>query len=291
MEITIDIPEGISKERVAQLLSDLIETDKFTNITTKYDLIRAILKGYFKDEPIIKNLMHNLHIKPCDKYYVLAIDTKQTMLSKTNVEILSSYIRADIYYISDLYIALIGKPMSEDILESDFPKLSTWLESNDYYSGVSQGFLHLSQAPGAIQQCQSIIPLRHRISGSAVRMARYEDLQLGHMVHIMNTHGVPLMSFVHPILQNIWNYDTKNDTNFFLTLMNYVICNKSISKTAEIMHLHKNTITYRINQLKDNFYVNLNNQRFILKVYIAGSVYNYLYPDKVNTLHSFESIF
>ena len=46
-------------------------------------------------------------------------------------------------------------------------------------------------------------------------------------------------------------YDTQNNTQLCETLYNYLLNNKSLSQASKVMYLHKNTITYRLDKIKE----------------------------------------
>jgi sugar diacid utilization regulator len=80
------------------------------------------------------------------------------------------------------------------------------------------------------------------------------------------------------LLDKIRAMDSQHDTDFYKTAEEYVRCKGNISQVSESMHLHKNTVRYRINKIKETlnmqdelffeqqlymaFYINLLEQRY-----------------------------
>jgi len=61
----------------------------------------------------------------------------------------------------------------------------------------------------------------------------------------------PAADMVHPDLLTLRDYDEKHSTEFFETLKYYLICERSLGKTAEAMNLHRNTLYYRLTRIRE----------------------------------------
>lgn len=64
-------------------------------------------------------------------------------------------------------------------------------------------------------------------------------------------------SFIHPVLKNIKEYDKENEMDFFETLKCYCQCLFQKNETVEKLHIHRNTLTYRLDRIEDLFSLNL----------------------------------
>ena len=62
---------------------------------------------------------------------------------------------------------------------------------------------------------------------------------------------------VDPRLEKIRRYDQDNQTDYMETLRQYLLSNQDAAIAAEKLHIHKNTLLYRINRLKEVFGVDL----------------------------------
>jgi len=51
-------------------------------------------------------------------------------------------------------------------------------------------------------------------------------------------------------------HDEQNGTAYAATLASYLACNQDSLVTAETIHVHRNTIIYRIKRLEDTFFFN-----------------------------------
>ena len=59
--------------------------------------------------------------------------------------------------------------------------------------------------------------------------------------------------FLHPALARIKEYDTENGTHYFETLRVYSLLLHNKEQTADRLHIHRNTLLYRINRIVELF--------------------------------------
>lgn len=93
---------------------------------------------------------------------------------------------------------------------------------------------------------------------------------------IISTNKNKLLESSKSIVEPIMCYDAENHTDYFKTLEILLMCGFSKSKTIEIMHIHRNTLNYRINVIKK--ITNLTTLRecdMYFKLRVAMLVYKY----------------
>lgn len=83
---------------------------------------------------------------------------------------------------------------------------------------------------------------------TALVMKQLEKL---HIIDVLN----------HPDVQKLTHYDEANHTELYLTLSMYLKNNCSIATTANIMHLHRNTLQYRLRQIESLTAIDFSNAR------------------------------
>ncbi len=52
--------------------------------------------------------------------------------------------------------------------------------------------------------------------------------------------------------------DRRNHTELYDTLKNYLLCENNVKRTAEKMHIHRNTLAYRLRQIRDCIHKDIN---------------------------------
>lgn len=62
---------------------------------------------------------------------------------------------------------------------------------------------------------------------------------------------------IDPYIVEIIEHDKRHGTQFCLTLYAYCICHHSVKQTCERLFTHRNTVLYRLQKLKEDFGLNL----------------------------------
>lgn len=63
---------------------------------------------------------------------------------------------------------------------------------------------------------------------------------------------------LHPALKVLREYDQENETQFFETFKVYLQCERNLVETAKSLHVHRNTVVYRLGRILPMLDVDLN---------------------------------
>lgn len=127
-----------------------------------------------------------------------------------------------------------------------FCKLSPWLEKSGYYGCCSATFSKLELLAEHFEQTEIIARLCPGISG---QIYNFQDYMVRFGFYIMKQHIHS--SIIHPDVTHLLEYDAANHSDFSRTLYMYIKHERSQSHTASALHLHRNTLTYRLGRLKE----------------------------------------
>ena len=61
-------------------------------------------------------------------------------------------------------------------------------------------------------------------------------------------------------------YDKENNTEFLITLESYIDNFKNVSKSADVLNLHRNTMLYRMEKIKDILMMDLDDSEVVLNI-------------------------
>ena len=79
-------------------------------------------------------------------------------------------------------------------------------------------------------------------------------------------------------LEKLYQYDKKHHTDNYQLLYNYLINERKARETAEIMHMHRNNIIYRIKKIEEITGIDLNDASVRIKLFFAYIMtFNYDY--------------
>ncbi|MCD8118033.1 MAG: helix-turn-helix domain-containing protein [Lachnospiraceae bacterium] len=63
----------------------------------------------------------------------------------------------------------------------------------------------------------------------------------------------PTDTYLHPVLARLKQYDMENHTEYFETLRVYSLCLHNRESTAKELHIHRNTLAYRLGRIEEEF--------------------------------------
>lgn len=104
---------------------------------------------------------------------------------------------------------------------------------------------------------------------------RYDDLGFYRILFAADDPSL-LQSFVDEELGTIILYDKKNNSNYLMTLRLFLFNNGGIKSISEELFCHRNTINYRLQILKNNFHLDLDNSLVRFHLIVAFFIKDYL---------------
>ena len=107
----------------------------------------------------------------------------------------------------------------------------------------------------------------------------YEDLEVKRF--LLNNDTNDLKVFVQKTLGPLLDYKMSSRQELYSTLEMYIKSGGNWTVAKDQLHIHGNTLTYRINRLKEILKLDLSNYNDRLKVQIALEIME-LYPKKIN---------
>ncbi len=250
--------------------------DSAVQPSEKQQFIFDLLKHGAFDVQAARERMRELNIPASDKYFVLSIRMDNDRDSFFLSSPLQSLLKTEVYEYDHYYIAVIGCPIKQKITDQTYPKLLPFLQQHNLYAGLSNGFLDFASLKQAFEQSTTAISLRTRVSETRIRFCRYEDQILSHLIDMAHQRGMHYELFCHPNVVYIKRYDEKHGTEYLKTLMTYVFNTTQHAITANKLFIHRNTLYHRVNTLKEEFGIDFENPRELMKLRISCTAYGFM---------------
>ncbi len=151
------------------------------------------------------------------------------------------------------------------------------------YRQILDEFPHARVAMGLGRAVSDLLALResYRQAQQARTMAArlvesnplyFGDLSVYRLLFQME-HSPELESFCREILGSLIEYDRANKANLVETLSAYFAHRENVAQTARVMHLHRNSLLYRLTRIKEITGWDLNNPETRLAVQLALRAY------------------
>lgn len=81
-------------------------------------------------------------------------------------------------------------------------------------------------------------------------LCEYWDVQKEIMLSYIESNICP-KNYIHPVFRTLLEYDSAYNTSYLPTLKEYIHCHGDNCKTSEALHVHRNTVAYRINKIEE----------------------------------------
>ncbi|MDR1069233.1 MAG: helix-turn-helix domain-containing protein [Gracilibacteraceae bacterium] len=124
--------------------------------------------------------------------------------------------------------------------------LAEYAEKEKIQIGVSNTFTALHHLPNAYRQ--GVRALAHAQSGA--RISYYADCMFEDMLAACSGMGITA-NMPHPVLDLLSDHDARSGSELYETLRIYLESGKNIKKCAEQLYLHRSTLYYRLNRIKE----------------------------------------
>lgn len=194
---------------------------------------------------------------PLPALYVVCLLKKDAQLDARDAESIRGQLQPLLHHsLITMYegelVALVSRPPSTQLPVADEAILARVAAANSLFVGISNEFsqatdvrAHLNQARAAIRYGSTFTKIL-----DDTHVYRYCEYTYMEMLDICNDH-VNLMNYCHPAIWALWEHDQSHDSELVETLFAFMQHGCNTARTATILSLHKNTLLYRINRIKE----------------------------------------
>jgi sugar diacid utilization regulator len=270
--------EFVTKLFSGQIDEVLIQKAKNLNFDPNWNYVAIIinLKDKLNEqkvfgEPVIRNLLHM---------------TNATLLGR-NFQVTAVRDKNQIVSLLSLHSRVSSSNVVADLKELA-KKLQ--LEINNKYSeiDVSIGIGRMKQGLTLIHEsfveATKCIKFLKNFSFDD-RVISYTDL--GVQRFILQNSEEELIDFIQEVLGPLVQYEQSRKGELLSTLIVYLDQNQNIKKTAESLHIHTNTLSYRLKRIEEILVTDLNESHSLFNIHLAINIYQFI-KDK-DTLQKIKS--
>lgn len=161
-------------------------------------------------------------------------------------EILSFFPKSSIIINNQLLIILIDLAKRKDTLYSK--KLENYLTKKELIMGVSDTFHDLYEFKHYIKEAKSSIYFRKFLLKKE-RIINYDQIKQFDLLNKFSVSELPY--YCNQKLYNLYIQEKGEGTEYIKTLRTYLEFNHSVKETAEVLFIHRNTVNYRIQRIKE----------------------------------------
>lgn len=153
-------------------------------------------------------------------------------------------------------------------------QLPVILRGSEIHLGISYPFQNLFHLPQYLEQAQ--IALESAFHKN-IRLCMCADCVVPYTRNLIRK--TQTINLEHPVTKQIRRYDQAHGTEYYKTLQTYIMEERSVMRTAEALHIHKNTLLYRIRRIQEQFPIDLDNREERFKLILNYLIYSDYDPD------------
>jgi DNA-binding PucR family transcriptional regulator len=142
--------------------------------------------------------------------------------------------------------------------------------------GMSGAFSSIEALSTYYSQAVDALEIGMRTDGTQ-NLYCYEDVQAYALIRACG-NSAELIKFVSPKVQQLAKQDAERGTGLLLTLKTYLDCGRSVQKTADLLHLHRNTVNYRVTKCLEELGIEQSNGKQMYR--LLNSLYILEYIDR-----------
>lgn len=282
-----------TEEDLAQtkILCDAVSSEMQKNpffhsiLGNSYELfIKELLEGKIKDSEIVRSRTEFFNLGFKKKIFVLAVDAYD--LDKTNI--LPSYLRSYLeknlidsktILFEEHVVLLISCDSEKRFWELGLEDIKAYLYNMELKAGLSRAFEDLSDVQEYHIQALEALKLGKLLHGEA-ELYTYDDYALYHFIDIRAALA-DIKKLLHPAIFTLVEYDRTNNTSYLYTLNAYFLSSRNIPATAKKLHLHRNSMFYRLEKIQELTSVDLNDSNSLLHIELSFKLMELYKPEDI----------
>ncbi|MCR4436913.1 MAG: helix-turn-helix domain-containing protein [Clostridiales bacterium] len=235
-----------------------------------------MLEGRIVEENAIQNNLKILGMKLGKKLCILSVDSRfgkrfPKPYIRTMLEQLIPNCKAVVY--GEYIVAFILDATENFYGEFYFNELVKFLKENKLYAGISRCFCRLTDVRKYfLQSIKSIdLGMKMKIQNN---FYDYEEYMIYNLVDTITVREAK--ELCHPLVTKILKYDFANNTFYAQTLYTYLSRGKNHISTADCLHIHRNTLQYRIGRIEELFGIDWDNGNLLLQIHLSFKILEYI---------------
>lgn len=236
------------------------------------EILMGLLDHQFIDRPHLLERLKNNPILLTQNFKVGCIDFTHAISYNAGKDEIQEGLRKiltqSVLLFWDKYLVIL-------ILEElPLKPLTQFLNQYQFTMGLSDAFTDIYLFTEHLDEAKAVLRLQYLIDDQKCIMT-YEQCKIYHLFE--NIDDKQLIKYCHQDIIHLKLYDDKHNTDYVKTLFAYLTCLKSLHETAQMLYVHRNTISYRLARIKEIGNLNLDSPYQNLNYLRSCLILKYLY--------------
>lgn len=145
-------------------------------------------------------------------------------------------------------------------------------DNTPYSCGTGRVSTNLESIPQSYREAQQALEIGRRLFGEG-KLHSFSRLGVYRLLFYLDGHS-ELTTFYQETLSPLLHSDSRNDGTLLETLECFFRCNGNLSETARTMHLHRNSLLYRLGRIEELLGSTLEDAELRLSLQIALKIHH-----------------
>ncbi len=241
--------------------------------------IGNILNGKIIDPMVIQERIKMLGLKLDPHLFILTFQPRPDSVLRFPIEVLRNHLEdilwgAKCLVYNDSVVALLSRKNEHEFSLHENHKLISFLSENNMLLGISRSFSDVSEIRKFFLQSTKAIELGLRLSPRDT-FFWYEDYNFYQLFEAASK-AEEIDDFCKPVLWKIREYDQIHNTSHLDELEAYISADNDRLKSAQILHVHRNTMDYRINKINELFEIDVDDPEMKFSLNLSFRILRFL---------------
>lgn len=165
-------------------------------------------------------------------------------------KILEKKVDVSSFFFANALVAVLHYPGETDF-QSIKNSIASFLSDNALSAGLSNEFRNLSDLQEFYQQAE----VAFEFGKGGVQIHLYCDYMLNHILSFCSRENILLLC--HDSVIRLKQVDIEKNTEYFKTLHIFIKNERSLKKTSQELFIHRNTLIYRLDKIRDMLNIDL----------------------------------
>lgn len=278
-------------EALSCILSTYLQKQEFYQLNRGAyfnHLMSIIISDLHFDPDVMQNRLALSGYKLEEYKYVITVERPENDENVSTIESLALYIKNLLP--NSIYIILKNKLLylmsaKKMLPQERFTDLDRFMKNAGVRAGVSNPFKRLDAVHVFIDEANEALEMGKQTK-SDMNIYLFEDVcELSVAKSLINSSGRSPEMYLYPPLMELIDYDKENGTALVETLREYLQNSKNPKEVYEKLYIHKNTLYYRLDKIKQIMGVNYEHADVQMRINLTFDILDY--QKKNNSVNEF----
>ncbi|WP_141430871.1 helix-turn-helix domain-containing protein [Bacillus sp. 03113] len=238
-----------------------------------------LLTGHLTDQNAVKEKLQDVGLSMPPSFAVAVFEFAETISKDLDKQIsyllkTTEKVKAPFYTVDDKDLIILACLEDNEIKAMETYK--SFVSTFQKHMADRFGVFHIKAGIGGIyhlfnyvvksyKEARTVLEVQEKFPAESSHFISYQDLGIYQFLDLL-LEKRQKDGFDNIAIQNLANYDRKHHTELLQTLEVFLDENESMQKTSASLHIHGNTLAYRLKRISDIMEVDLTqpNQKFML---------------------------